>query len=733
MKDGFVRDIARSAAVGALFLVPVIPLVVAGSWIWPVAFYFPFITAKAFLFRILVEVAVAGWVVLCFLDKEYRPRFSLAGAAVLAFVLWMLVVDSFAVNAHKAFWSNFERMEGWVLLVHLAGLFFAASNVLRVERKWRAWFLTSLGVGVVVSLYALLQLVDPTDFPIHQGSSRIDASFGNSAYLAIYLLFNTFLALWLAMTAKAKEAKWWLIGFAVVESVLIFFTETRGTIVGWGAGLGLIALLTLLTAGKRARQWAAGGLIALAILAGGFYLARDSSFVRSNELLDRVATISFSDLQVRFRIWHMAWEGFVASPKTAVLGYGQEGFIYPFDRFYDPGLYGQEPWFDRAHDAFLDWLVAGGLPGFLLYISLFGAAFWLLWRRSELSRPERIVLSAALVGYAIHNLVIFDNLYSYVYLFAILALIDAQVARPIRVLERLPALAADARVAVLSVAAVVLALVVWFVNVPGMAVAAELIVGISPSRETTAGNPTVLANLLAHPSFAGQEVREELVKYAENIQSDQNASAALKQQAAELAVTGMQAQVAAHPLDTRGYLELAYAYAAGGDAQDARAALGKALTLTPTMENLWLTAGALAWNANDPATARQDYDKAYALDPSSSDLAAYAAAGAYADQDPAAGDKILLAAFGTTTVDNPALESAYNGTHDWPRLIRLWQLRTRAANASANTYFSLAIAYYLAHNLPQAIATVRQADTLFPDAAATGENIITQMQATPAP
>ena len=44
----------------------------------------------------------------------------------------------------------------------------------------------------------------------------------------------------------------------------------------------------------------------------------------------------------------------------------------------------------------------------------------MLWRSSELSRPERIALTAVLAGYAVHNLFVFDNLYSYIYFFAIL-------------------------------------------------------------------------------------------------------------------------------------------------------------------------------------------------------------------------------------------------------------------------------------------------------------------------
>src|SRR3989344_541512 len=130
--EGTVKTVARWVALGALFLVPLMPLLVANT------FFFPFITGKAFYFRILVEFAVAAWVGLALLDKQYRPRFSWIGATVLAFVVWMFIADAFALNPAKAFWSNFERMEGWVLLIHLLGFFFASRPVLRVGGEWGA-------------------------------------------------------------------------------------------------------------------------------------------------------------------------------------------------------------------------------------------------------------------------------------------------------------------------------------------------------------------------------------------------------------------------------------------------------------------------------------------------------------------------------------------------------------------------------------------------------------------
>ncbi len=727
---GTAKQIARWVALIALFLIPLTPLIIANSY------FFPFITGKAFYFRILVEIAVAAWVVLALLDKEYRPRFSLIGAAVVGFVAWMFIADSFALNVAKAFWSNFERMEGWVLLIHLLGFFFAAGAVLRVEKKWRAWFLASLAASVIVSGYALLQLAG--SLPIHQGSTRIDATLGNSAYLAIYFLFNVFIALWLALTEKYAWLKWSLISLAVVEAVLIIYTETRGTVVGLTGAFGLALLLTALTAGKRVRRIAVFVLIGLVLLVGGFYLARHTHFVESNHTLQRIDSISLADGQTRFTIWHMAFEGVTQSPKTLVLGWGQEGFNYVFNKYYDPSLYLQEQWFDRAHNAFIDWLVAGGVPAFLLYLSLFGSALFLLWKSSGLSRPERIALTAALVGYAAHNFFVFDNLYSYVYFFAILALIDSQVARPIKKLEHAPVVAdADGMAYALPIAAAALLAVIWYVNVPGMQAATELITAISPTvidpqtnaPELSQANIATFEDLVKHPAFAAQEVREQLVSTASEIAQSSWATATQKQEIVSLAINEMRKQVAAYPLDAREHLELAYAYRAEGDSIDSLKEILAASALSPGKEEIWLEAGETEWDLGDTKAAQADFNKAYALGPQFTDLAAYAAAGDIAAGDTATANKVLIGAYGTTTVDSNILEVAYYRAKDWPRLIALEKLRANKPGASVDTWFALAAAYYTAGDKADAIATINKAVALFPNAASAGAAAITQIKA----
>ena len=720
-RDGTAQQIARWIALGALFLIPLAPLVVANT------FFFPFITGKAFYLRILIEIAVVAWVVLAFLDKEYRPRFSWIGAAVVGFVTWMFIADAFAPNALKAFWSNFERMEGWVLLIHLLGFFFAASAVLRVEKKWRAWFLASLGVSVVIVGYALLQLAGV--YAIHQGSTRIDASMGNSIYLAIYFLFNVFIALWLALTESRAWLKWSLIALAALEGVLIFFTETRGTIIGFVLALALAALLTVFTAGKHARRVAAGVFILILILVGSFYAARNSEFVQNNHTLQRIASISLKEGQTRFTIWGIAFKGVLERP---IVGWGQEGFNYVFNTHYNPSLYSQEQWFDRAHNAFVDWLVAGGVPAFLLYLSLFGSAFILLWRSSELSRPERIALTAAFVGYAVSNFFVFDNLYSYIYFFALLALIDSQVARPIVQLEHAPELEpADGVTYALPIASVALIALIWFVNGTGIQTAFKLIVALSPSAAGPSGNLAAFEDLAARPSFAAQEIREQLVAFSGAFVQNAQVTDTEKRQAASLAISEMQKQVASYPLDARSRLQLAYAYRIVGDNASALKEIQEAAKLSPKKESIWIEVGATAWDLGDMQLTQQAFHTAYALGPQFIELAAYAAAGDIAAGDSKAADKVLMSAYGTLSVDSTILAVAYYRTKNWPRLITLWKLRAEKPGASVETWFSLAAAYYTAGEKTNAIATINKAIALHPEdknAAATGAAAIAQIE-----
>lgn len=719
MENITTKQIALWTVLGALFLIPLTPLIVVNGY------FFPFISGKAFYFRILVEIAVVAWAVLAAFDAAYRPRFSWISAAAIGFVAWMFIADVSAINTAKAFWSNFERMEGWVLLIHLLGFFFASSAVLGVEKKWRAWFLVSLGVSSIISVHALMQLGGSAQ--IHQGSTRIDASLGNSAYLAVYFLFSVFIALWVALTEKRTWLSYSLIALAAIEGVLIFFTETRGAVLGFTLALTLAALLTVLTAGKRFRIAAAIALGVIFVSASGLYLARNSDFVRNNHVLERATSISLSDGQTRFTIWGMALKGVSERP---MLGWGQEGFNYIFNKYYEPSLYGQEVWFDRAHNAFIDWLTAGGVPAFLLYLSLFGSALVLLWTRSEFSRPERIALTAAFVGYAVHNLFVFDNLYSYVYFFALLSLVHSQVARPVKQFEEMPEFSPeDGAIYALPVAAVVAGALIWSVNISGMIVSTNLISAMTPSNLGVKENIRMFGELAAHPSFAAQEIREQIISFAASVAQSQQATNEEKQAAVSLAITEMQKQVAAYPLDARERLQLAYAYRLSGNGAEALKEIEEALKLSPGKVQILIEKGMTMWDQGDIQGAQKAFSAAHELAPQVTDLAAYVAAGDIITGNLKAADTVLLSAYGSTSVNNDILALAFYRTKNWTRLAEIWKLRAEKPGASVEAWFSLAAAYYMAGDKASAIKTINHAVELYPDAATAAAAAIEQIKA----
>lgn len=719
MENPTAKQIALAASIGALFLIPFTPLIVANGY------FFPFISGKAFFFRTVVEIAVVAWLVVAALDASYRPKFSWIGVMVVGFVGWMFVADFAAINSAKAFWSNFERMEGWILLIHLLGFFFASSSILGVGKKWRTWFFVSLGVSAIVSLHAVLQIFGSAQ--IHQGSTRIDASFGNSAYLAIYLLFNVCIAAWLALTEKRAWLSIVLAVLAVGEGILIFFTETRGAVIAFVVALTVAALLTLITAGKHFRLAAILLLLVVLGSVAGLYMARDSQFVQDNHILQRVTSISLSDGQTRFTIWNMALKGVMERP---VLGWGQEGFNYVFNKYYDPSLYRQEPWFDRAHNAFIDWLTAGGIPAFVLYLALFGFALGLLWSRSELSRPERIAVTAAFVGYAVHNIFVFDNLYSYVYFFALLALIHSQVGRPIKRLEEMKEISAEEGLTyAFPIAVVVMGALIWTINISGISASTRLIAAMSPSGEGLKGNIQLFRDLAEHPSFAVQEIREQIVSFAAAVVQNPQATDEEKQEAVSLAITEMQKQVAAYPLDTREHLQLAYAYRLAGKLPEAIMEVQEAAKLSPGKAQILVEEGITLWDQGDARGALQAFSSAQKLAPQFPELSVYVAVGHILLGDMKSADAVLTAAYGSSVVDNDALALAYYKTKRWDRLVQIWKMRVEKPGSGVDAWFSLAAAYYMAGNKGKAIETINQAVAAYPSAAANGAAALSQIKA----
>jgi hypothetical protein len=342
---------------------------------------------------------------------------------------------------------------------------------------------------------------------------------------------------------------------------------------------------------------------------------------------------------VRFALWGMAWEGFLERP---IVGWGQEGFNYVFNKYYDPSLYAQEPWFDRAHNAFVDWLTAGGAPAFLLYIALFLVAIITLWSNTTLPRAERIALTCVIAGYAVHNFFVFDNLYSYVYFFAILALIDSQVSRPVGDAKGAVPVASGALT--LPVVAALTVVLIYIVNVPALRTASSLIDALSSQPGGIQTNAQVFTSLAeTAPLGARQEVREQLVNFSLQALSRPDVLTDLKLQIGSLAINEMKKQVEEHPLDARQHLQLSIAYRAVGSLEGMLASIRDAKELSPRKQQIFIQEGIVLIELGRLQEGQAVLNEAYALDVRSSESAKYAALGNLIAGDRQQAEEILVA------------------------------------------------------------------------------------------
>ena len=713
----------RWVTIGALFIIPFLPLFVANN------LFFPFITGKNFAFRILVEIAFVGWLLLMLADAKYRPRFSWTAAIFGMLVLWMAIADSFAVNPAKAFWSNFERMDGWVTLIHVFLFFLVTGSIFAVEKLWRKWWFTFLAIAAVICLYGLGQLWHI--LAIHQGGVRLDATFGNSDYLACYMLFSIAVSLWQAFETKVKDGafnwlRYLLFVLTAFEVYILFQTATRGAILGFVGAIGLGAVLWMIESGSKGRKMAALAFVGLLVVIGGFYLIRNTPIIQHDPSLSRIASISLKDPEThtRLTIWHMALEGAAQKP---LLGWGQDGFNYVFNQYYEPSLQGQEPWFDRAHNMYLDWLVAGGVPALFLFLALLVSAVAALYR-GQTSRTERIMLLSALGAYCFQGLFVFDNLFSYIPLAAILAIAYGNISRPIEKLEAIPVLEdSDFLTYALPIGAVVLAVVIWMVNVPGIRAGGDLITAITGSSDPVGININAFKQAYADNSFANQEITEQVLSFAESVISNQQISQADKQTIYTYALQQGNQMVTDIPKDARIRLEYALVLRGGGKYSDAINQIHIAEQLSPRKQGILTEEGIEQWQLGNMNAAAAAFTKAYQLDTSFPAMAAYAAAGDIVTGQAATGKALLLQSFGTTTVDQDVVMLAYYQTKDFPDLIAVWQQRIINQGNSANAEFGLAAAYADAGQVAQARAEIQKAMADHPEAATEGAALLGQL------
>ena len=723
------ETILRRTILVGIFSIPFIPFIVAPSM------FFPFITGKSFAFRIIAEIIFAAWIILMFLNASYRPRFSWIFVSMAAFLAVMTLADLLGVRPFKSFWSNFERMEGLVTLIHLAMYTLVAGTVLKTEKLWERLFQTSVGASVVISLFGLLQLAGV--FTINQGGDRLDATFGNATYLAIYMLFHIFLVAFLMARSQNVVMRWVLAAILPLQALILFFTGTRGTILGLIGGVTLAALIAFITSKKKAFRYAAiGTIVGIIAIIGGFIAIKDTSFVQDNYTLGRFADISLDAGAARFQVWNMAWQGFQERP---LLGWGQENFNFVFNKYYQPEMFAQEPWFDRVHNIFLDWLIAGGILGLIAYLALPGSFLYYLWIRrsktSSLSFSERGILTGLLGGYFVSLLFVFDNIVSYLLFFTILAYVYSvsnrtllQPEEPNTVLEQKN----TALVAVAPVVLIVLATSLYFVNIRAIVVSSNTIQGLS-QQETITENADFFKRAYAANTIGRQEVAEQFVQTAIQLRTNNDfANEELNQFFIDAGLI-MQQEINISKNDPRLNILMASMLMTYGLQNESMLYIQDAIAGSPTKQQLLFKLGEYHINQQEFDEAVQVFKETFELAPEF-DLARILYATALVHSGDIAGsDQVLQEKFDDNFFleeihEYPPLLNAYVSVGRFDKALTIREAAVRLNPTDVQARLSLAATLVILGNDVGAIAEIETAIELDPSFKNQGEEFIRQIR-----
>ena len=730
--------------VGLLFAVLFVPLIVSNT------LFFPYITGKNFTFRIIVELAGLSWVILMLRDKSYRPKFSWLSVAIAVFVGIVFVADIFASNPVKAFLSNFERMEGWITLIHLFVYYLVTVSVMSTWTYWRTFFQVSLGVSAIVCIQGFMQAADPAS----QSGPRIYASLGNATYLAVYMLFHIFIAI-ILLVRHLKDKKdqnerdtvpWYLDWVAyvylvliIVQSIILFLTATRGSILGLIGGLIVTAIFVAITErkNKSLRKISIGILIAIVAVVGLFFLVKDSSFAKKDVTLSRLASISATDntTKSRFMIWGMAIKGVTQDPKHFVIGWGQEGFNYIFNQYYNPGMYGQEQWFDRSHNVVFDWLTQAGVLGLLSYLLIFGFATYTIWRKSNFSHLEKGLLTGLLAGYFFHNLFVFDNIVSYVLFFMILAYIHSAIDRPKA--EPQPknhtkkqaddeGYSEALQYVGVILAGIVFVYVCYQYDYKPIAANNALMTALQQTRGSAA-NTSLYTNAnidsfkeaVSYNTIGLYETREQLMSVAQGSLSNQTEDS-VKQGLVTLAQSELSRQLVETPNDARYYVLGGSFFQNIGDNKDALTLLTKAAELSPKKQTILFSLGSSYYADKKYTEALATFKQAYELDTSFPEAKKlYGLVAAYVGQD-----VITNTLLGPGPIMDARFLAAYKATKKYDLMIAYLEKNLAQKPTDIQAEVALAAGYMTIGNVTKTIAALKTAKTLTTDA-----GVLTQIDA----
>ncbi len=342
-------------------------------------------------------------------------------------------------------------------------------GIFKTKKDWFELFKVAIIAGYFQSIYALSQYFN-LSFALKTTSERINGSLGNPSFLATYLIFIIFIAGYL-YTKTTSKIKWSCAALILIDIFLLWQTQTRGAILAFIFGL-LFFISTKLWQSKkpRAKIILFIFILALFILPAILSVNKKTSWVRSSNTLERLATISLTDVstQNRLIVWGVGGKAF---KEKFWLGWGWENFDAAFNKYFNPILtrdIGSHPWYDRAHNVIIETAVATGITGLLLYLAIIGWTIKLAWagqKNNQFSLTTSLLIITLLLVHFLQNLFVFDTLNSYLMFFLILAFIQSQQPLPVEKFKKPLVVGRGKTIFIAILLLIVIAPLAYFLNI----------------------------------------------------------------------------------------------------------------------------------------------------------------------------------------------------------------------------------------------------------------------------
>ncbi|HVM58731.1 MAG TPA: O-antigen ligase family protein, partial [Candidatus Paceibacterota bacterium] len=539
---------------------------------------YPYLVPKTLLFYALSLLSVAVFALLVARGVSFRwgrlgNREAWIPGALLALAY---LASAFGLGFYHSFWSLFVRGDGLLMLTCAVADFYLI--LLYADRAFFEKLLRAAAIlGSLVATYGIAEWLI--------SGGRIGSLIGNAAFFAGYLGVTLFATI-AASRNLSKNARRWAYAGALAQAVAIVLSATRGTILALGVAV-LCMLGYLALHGKGTHKRSSAYALAAILIFGGLFFAFRASFAHFPFApIARVATISTNDPDIanRLFIWkHMAAE--IAS--HPVLGVGAEHIDALFNQFYDPSKI-TEQWFDRSHNAFLDYAAQYGIGGLLLYLALIGSLFASarrFWKRGETT----LAYALALLGivYAVQDFFAFDTVSVF---WLLLALISAALALSARETERTAlALSAPLRFLLWPFAALLVLLIIP-VSIYPLIAAYDLAHAYGYQLADPAKSATYLKNGFSLGTYGdieyGYEAYDMYVTQSVHLTGDALANAY------GAASTILSADFDRYPYDARTALNYAHVLSLAppgiaADTERLSAALERAIRLSPKRTQPW--------------------------------------------------------------------------------------------------------------------------------------------------